>query len=342
MSKTLDVLAICNVLKDIVIKVSEAELAELGVAKGMMHLVSEEQQQQILNRFENHEKTLEMGGSGPNMMRTLALLGQKVSQAGMVGEDLNGERYRQRVEQLGILNNIRQSPLGATGTSIVLITPDGDRTMNTCLGMSRCYTAKDIPDADIARSRYLVVTGYQWDTDNQIEAINHAIRVARQHNTRIVFDLADPFCVKRHRETFLNILEEYVDIVFCNRNEAQMLTERDVEGSLEALAGLVDTVILKTGAKGSWIRQGDEACFVPCNPVDVVDTTAAGDMYAGGFLYGLLNGYSLKDAGQIATFCAETVIQHVGAHVPDNLHELLQQHLKKMQIQSPSALLTQA
>ena len=342
MLKTLDVLAICNVLKDIVIKVSEAELAELGVAKGMMHLVSEEQQQQILNRFENHEKTLEMGGSGPNMMRTLALLGQNVSQAGMVGEDLNGERYRQRVEQLGILNNIRQSPLGATGTSIVLITPDGDRTMNTCLGMSRCYTAKDIPDADIARSRYLVVTGYQWDTDNQIEAINHAIRVARQHETKIVFDLADPFCVKRHRETFLNILEEYVDIVFCNRNEAQMLTARDVEGSLEALAGLVDTVILKTGSKGSWIRQGDEACFVPCNPVEVVDTTAAGDMYAGGFLYGLLNGYSLNEAGQIATFCAETVIQHVGAHVPDNLHELLQQHLKKMQIQPPSALLTQA
>lgn len=340
MLKTLDVLAICNVLKDIVIKVSDAELAELGATKGMMHLVSEEQQQLILNRFENHEKTLEMGGSGPNMMRTLALLGQKVSQAGMVGEDLNGERYLQRVEQLGILNNIRQSPLGATGTSIVLITPDGDRTMNTCLGMSRCYTAKDIPDQDIARSKYLLVTGYQWDTDNQIEAINHAIRVARQHQTRIVFDLADPFCVKRHRETFLNILKEYVDIVFCNRNEAQMLTGQDVESSLNILAGMVDIVVLKTGAKGSWIRQGETACFVPCNPVEVVDTTAAGDMYAGGFLYGLLNDYPLEDCGKIATFCAETVIQQVGAYVPDNLHALLQRYQQQAQIQ-PADLIAQ-
>ena len=145
LSKELDVLAICNVLKDIIIKVSDEELTELGLTKGIMHLVSAEEQQKILKTFEAREKMLEMGGSGPNMIRTLALLGRQVSQAGMVGNDDNGALYLQRVKELGILNNIKQATIGSTGTSIVLISPDGDRTMHTCLGMSRCYTTDEIP-----------------------------------------------------------------------------------------------------------------------------------------------------------------------------------------------------
>ncbi|MEZ0368117.1 MAG: adenosine kinase [Candidatus Sericytochromatia bacterium] len=328
--KDIKVLAICNVLKDIVVKVSDAELAELGLTKGIMHLVSPEDQQKILTRFENREKIVEMGGSGPNMMRTLAVLGQKVSQAGMVGSDLYGELYLNRVRELGIVNNIRQAQIGSTGTSIILISPDGERTMNTCLGMSRSYTTKDIPEADIARSEYLVVTGYQWDTDNQIEAINHAIRVAKRNQTKIVFDLSDPFCVSRHRETFLNILDEYVDIVIANRKEAEMLTGKDAEGSLDDLSALTEIAIVKCGSQGSWLKTKTEKVFIPCNPIQVTDSTAAGDMYAGGFLYGLLENLSLEASGHIANFCAETVIQQVGARIPDNLLELAQAYLKKV------------
>src|SRR5437868_5672920 len=149
--KELNVLAICNVLKDIVIRVSDKDLEELGLSKGIMHLVSEEEQQKILEKFANREKNVEMGGSGPNMIRALSILGQKVSQAGMVGNDLYGELYISRVKELGIINNIRKAQVGSTGTSIILISPDGERTMNTCLGMSRCYTTKEIPEADITK-----------------------------------------------------------------------------------------------------------------------------------------------------------------------------------------------
>lgn len=327
--RELDVLAICNVLKDIVVKVSDAEIESLGLNKGIMHLVTEDKQQEILDKLDEREKSIEMGGSGPNMMRTLALLGQKVSQAGMVGSDKYGDLYLKRVKELGIVSNIRQSEIGSTGTSLILVTPDGERTMNTCLGMSRSYTTRDIPEQDIQQAKYLVVTGYQWDTENQIEAINHAIRLAKENNTKIVFDLADPFCVERHRETFLNILDKYVDIVFSNRKEAEMLTGAQDEEALNKLAEHVDMVVLKVGSKGSWIKTATEQVFCPCNPVQATDTTAAGDMYAGGFLYGLLNGMSLYDCGVCATFCAETVIQNVGAKVPENLLEMLQQHLQK-------------
>ena len=264
------------------------------------------------------------------MMRTLAVLGQKVSQAGMVGNDQNGELYLERMQELGIVNNIRKASMGSTGTSIVLISPDGERTMNTCLGMSRCYTTQDIPEADIANSEILVVTGYQWDTNNQIEAVNHALRIAKQNHTKIAFDLSDPFCVERHRETFLNILDEYVDIVFSNLKEASMLTGKDLEGSLETLGELCEIVVLKCGSKGSWLKNREEKVFIPSNKVAVVDTTAAGDMYAGGFLCGYLNQLTLQECGQLATFCAETVIQNVGAKIPENLLDLAQAHLAEL------------
>lgn len=318
-SKELNVLAIGNVLKDIIVKVSDQELTDLGLSKGIMHLVSAEDQQKILSTVENREKLVEMGGSAPNMIRTLAVLGQKISLAGMAGSDQYGQMYIDRVKELGIKNNIRQAKIGSTGTALILITPDGERTMNTCLGMSRSYTTDDIPENDIAKAEYLIVTGYQWDTDNQIEAINHALRVAKDKNTKVVFDLSDPFCVERHRETFLNILDDHVDIVFANQKEAEMLTHAGIEESLQVLGKLVHTVVLKCGAKGAWLKMGDEEIFIPSNPIQVIDTTAAGDMFAGGFMYGMINGMSLEDAGHIATYCAETVIQRIGAHIPDDL-----------------------
>lgn len=329
MQKDLDVISICNVLKDIIIKVSDQELQELGIAKGMMHLISEEEQQKILKTFESRDKRVEIGGSGTNAMRTMAILGQKVSQAGMVGDDLYGEICLQRVNELGIKSNIKKADVGNTGTSIILITPDGERTMNTCLGMSRCYTVNDIPEEDIARAKYLHITGYQWDTDNQIEAINHAIRIAKENNTKISFDLSDPFCVDRHRETFLNIIRDYVDLVFANLKEAKMLTGKDLDGSLDMLAELADIVVIKCGAEGSYIKTKSEKIKITANKVEVVDTTAAGDMYAGGFMFGLTRDIPLDISGKIANFCAETVIQQVGARIPEDLINRVEEHISK-------------
>lgn len=325
--KQLDVLSICNVLKDIIIKVSDQELEELGLSKGTMILISEEEQQKILDKFESKDKKIELGGSGTNAMRTMAILGQNVSQAGMIGDDLYGNICLQRVKELGIKSNIKKAKTGSTGTSIILITPDGERTMNTCLGMSRCYTISDIPEDDIADSKYLHITGYQWDTENQIQAINHAIQVAKDNNTKISFDLSDPFCVDRHRETFMSVMKDSVDIVFANLKEANMLTGKGLEESLEILGDLADIAIIKCGPEGSWIKTKTQKIKVAANNVQVVDTTAAGDMYAGGFMYGLTKNMSLEECGKIANFCAETVIQQVGARIPDDFAKLVEKHI---------------
>jgi sugar/nucleoside kinase (ribokinase family) len=332
MSKTIKVLSICNVLKDIIIKVSDAELSSLGIKKGMMYLVSEKEQIELLEKFSNHNKKIEMGGSGTNMMRTMALLGQKVSQAGMVGNDIYGEMCIKRISELGIVNNIKKTEIGSTGTSLILITPDGERTMNTCLGVSRFYTVKDIPDEDIAKSEYLLVTGYQWDTDNQIEAVNHALRVARHNNTKIILDISDPLCVERHRETFWNIIEEFVDVLFCNKKESEALTGKNIQDSLDIFSELCNIVIIKNGAEGSYIRNNNNQIKVESNKVKVIDTTAAGDMYAGGFMYGLTKNLSLEECGKIASFCAEQVIQYVGATLPENIKELVEAQLPTLSI----------
>lgn len=327
--KQLDVLSICNVLKDIIIKVSDDDIKDLGLSKGTMVLISEEEQQNILNKFQDKDKKIELGGSGTNAMRTMAILGQKVSQTGMVGEDIYGDICFKRIAELGIKNNIKKSKAGNTGTSIILITPDGERTMNTCLGMSRNYTVNDIPEEDISNSKYLHLTGYQWDTDNQIEAVNHAISVAKKNNTKISFDLSDPFCVTRHKETFMNIIDSHVDIIFANLKEASMLTDKGLDESLDMLSDMADIAIIKCGPEGSWIKTKTQKIKIPANKITVVDTTAAGDMYAGGFMYGITKNLSLEECGEIANFCAETVIQQVGARVPENLSELLNEHLQE-------------
>lgn len=327
--KQLDVLSICNVLKDIIIKVSDDDIKDLGLSKGIMVLISEEEQQNILRKFQDKEKKVELGGSGTNAMRTMAILGQKVSQTGMVGEDVYGDICFQRIEELGIKNNIKKSKIGNTGTSIILITPDGERTMNTCLGMSRNYTVNEIPEADIANSKYLHLTGYQWDTNNQIEAVNHAIHIAKSNNTKISFDLSDPFCVTRHKETFINIIDAHIDVVFANLKEASMLTDKGLDESLDMLSNMADIAVIKCGPEGSWIKTKTQKIKIPANKINVVDTTAAGDMYAGGFMYGLTKNLPLEECGKIANFCAETVIQQVGARVPENLGQLLKEHLQE-------------
>lgn len=325
MSKSIKVLSICNVLKDIIVKVNQEDLDSLGLTKGMMYLVSEKEQMELLEKFHNHDKKVEMGGSGTNMMRTMALLGQRVSQAGMVGDDIYGDMCMKRINELGIVNNIKKAEVGSTGTSLILLTPDGERTMNTCLGVSRFYTVKDIPDKDIANSEYMLVTGYQWDTDNQIEAVNHALRVAHNNNTKIALDISDPFCVERHRETFWNIIEEFVDVLFCNRKESQSLTGKGIQESLDMLSEVCDIVVIKNGAEGSYIRNKDNQIKVESDNVKVLDTTAAGDMYAGGFMYGLTRNLPLEECGKIASFCAEQVIQNVGATLPENIKELVEE-----------------
>lgn len=314
--KTHDVVGICNALVDILIRVDERDVKHLNLNKGVMHLVDSPRQAEVLEYLKSHEQIVELGGSAMNAIRTLAQLGRKTVFAGMVSDDVYGNRIVARMKELGIKGDLGRSH-EPTGTCVILITPDGERTMNTNLGASRLYTENEVPHKDLADAQVFHFCGYQWDTDGQKAAIRKAIDTAKQAGTKISFDVADPFAVGRNRETFLKVIEEDADIVFSNKEEAKMLLESTPEDAARWIASKGAVAVVKLGAEGALVASGDKVWRIAPVPTSVVDTTAAGDMFAAGFLNGYTAGKPLDVCGRMAATLASDVISRVGASVSD-------------------------
>lgn len=312
--KQYDVVSICNALVDVLVKVDDTEFASLNIAKGVMHLVDAPRQSEVLEKFRDHKTTTELGGSSMNAIRTLAALGAKTSFVGAIGEDEFGQLIASRMEQLGINPQLgkRQE---ATGTCLVLITPDGERTMNTNLGASRLLTPDMVPTDVVKQAQVFHFCGYQWDTDDQIKTIQEAIKVAKSAGVKVSFDVADPFVIQRHKEAFLDLIAQDADIVFANKEEAKMLFGCDPEQAARKVAETGALAVIKQGGDGAIIAKGSEVVRVPVVPTTVVDTTAAGDMFAAGFLYGFTRGKDLATCGKAAATVASDVISRVGATV---------------------------
>lgn len=315
-TKKYDVVAICNALVDILVTAEEKHIKELGLTKGIMHLVDASQQKKLLQHFSDKPKTLELGGSAMNAMRSLANLGSQVVFAGMIGKDEFGELIHERMHSLGIVPKLLWSE-AATGSCAILITPDGERTMNTCLGASCLFDESIVPDQEIAEAKIFHFCGYQWDTAAQKKAITQAMDTAKAHGTLISFDLADPFVVNRHREEFLGIIKDYADIVFANKAEAELLSQGSPEQTAKHIASLDALAIIKLGAEGAMVQQGQKTTRIAPVATTVIDTTAAGDMFAAGFLYGMTKGWPLETCGKAAATLASDVISRVGARVSD-------------------------
>jgi sugar/nucleoside kinase (ribokinase family) len=306
------VLTICNALVDILVEVDEAEFQGLNIERGVMHLVDHERQSRLIDRFRHHPLTYELGGSGMNTTRALAALGMDAVFFGSVGDDEFSRKIQSRMDELGIKSRITTTE-HPTGSCAILITPDGERTMNTFLGASLYYHQESLPVGDIMNARLLHVTGYQWSTDHQRYAVKQALEIAKAHGTIVSFDVADPFVVRSFRDDFLHTIEEYADIVFANAQEASDLFQSQTE---DAAATIVETgaiAVLKQGAKGAMVRDGSHSFRIAPVATQVVDTTAAGDMFAAGFLYGYLNGRPHDVSGQMAALLASDVISRVGA-----------------------------
>jgi len=316
--KKYDVVAICNALVDILVEAQDADLSALELKKGVMHLVDDARQAQVLARFRGRDQTVELGGSAMNAIRTLAALKLKTAFAGAVGTDEFGLRIRTRLHQLGIVGKLQENNTVATGSCVILVTADGERTMNTNLGASRVYNETIVPHQEIADAKILHFCGYQWDTDQQKAAIRAAIKTAKSKDTLLSFDLADPFVVDRHRAELIEIIENDADIVFSNREEARLLYNTTAEDAAKRIAATKAIAVVKLGADGAMICKGDEVIRVGAKKTHVVDTTAAGDMFAAGFLYGYLNGVPLARCGEIAAHLAADVISRLGATVSDS------------------------
>ncbi|MBI9094378.1 MAG: adenosine kinase [Sphaerochaeta sp.] len=309
------VLGIGNPLIDIIISVDESDITNLGIHKGTMALIHKERMDELLVFSKTKRTTFSCGGSCPNTIIALAALGIETTLAGKVGHDENGRIYAETLKDLNVHNELVITDKEPTGSTVILVTPDSERSMNTFLGANRLYSAEDVSQESISEADFFHFTGYMWDTQSQQKAITKALKIAKKHNTTISFDIADPFAVGRYRDTFLKIIQENCDIVFANREEARILFDNyDPYECCRSMGKLCKTAIVKNGKKGSFISHNQEIFSIPVKgPVVPVDTTGAGDVYAAGFLYGQCKGYSIPDSGTIASILAGQIITQRGA-----------------------------
>ena len=314
-----------NPLIDVVISAMDDDLKALKLNKGIMDLVDLDRQEDIIQYFKDKEPRYFPGGSAPNTMLACAGLGTSSLIAGKIGKDEFGEIYVDQVKKYGAVSGLVQGN-GPTGSSIILVTPDGERTMNTHLGMCREFLADDIDTEKLSQSTFFYFTGYMWDTESQKAAIQKAITIAHENNVQIAFDVADPFAVNRYRDEFLKMIKRDVDIVFTNQSELAILFDtEDIEASIKQLMNIVDRGGIKLGKKGSWVFENRKTHFIPPKPISATDSTGAGDMYAAGFLSSLSKGNDCRHAGGLGVFLAEEIIQNPGAQFDIKIMERLKE-----------------
>ena len=317
------IFGIGNPLIDIVIQATDNDLDYLNMHKGTMELVDQERQAEIFKYFQNKNFLYFPGGSAANTIIACAGLGISSNFSGKIGNDNFGEMYLERFKQYGIDNCI-VSDVGPTGSSIVLITPDGERTMNTHLGISRQFSSDDINAKQLSQSKYLYFTGYMWDTENQKASIEKAISIAHENNIIIVFDVADPFVVKRNKDAFIQLINEHVDIVFSNHSELKILfNSNSVDSSVSELMNYTQSGGIKLGKRGSIVFHDKEKFIVKPSPISAIDSTGAGDMYAAGFLASISSGNNYQKSGEIAVQLAEEIIQIQGAQFEEKIMKQL-------------------
>ena len=302
-----------NPLIDIIVKAKDIDLNNLGLDKGVMHLVDEKRQKEILSYFRELTPIYHPGGSAPNTLLACSALGIRSLITGKIGNDNFGDTYINQTKKFGVIPALVQGQ-GPTGSSIIIVTPDGERTMNTHLGMCQDFSKDDIDIEKLSKSKFLYFTGYMWDTESQKTAIKTAINFSKENNIKIIFDVADPFVVKRNKEEFLKIIEEDIDILFANKSELAILfNTEDYNISAMTLGKIVKIAAIKLGEKGSIIVEKNTQTLVPPREVSAKDSTGAGDMYAAGFISSLCRGLEPIEAGRIGGFIAEEIIQQTGA-----------------------------
>jgi sugar/nucleoside kinase (ribokinase family) len=314
-----DVVGIGNAIVDIIGRCDDAFLATHGAPKGHMRLV---EPATIMALYQSMGPAIEAsGGSAANTIAGLASLGGSTGFIGKVADDEFGRIFAHDIRAQGVSYTGQAVAGAATSRSLILVTPDGERTMNTYLGISTDFAPDDLDHDLIASAGIVYLEGYLFDRPDAKAAFRAAATTARKAGRKVALSLSDGFCVDRHRDEFLAFIRSGVDIVFANDSEVTALYE---VASFDEAARLIgrDTKLaaLTHGAKGSVIVADGAQTIIPVDPVArVVDSTGAGDLYAGGFLYGIAKGLSLDVAGRLGSLAASEVISHVGARPATNL-----------------------
>jgi sugar/nucleoside kinase (ribokinase family) len=323
-----DVLGIGNAIFDVLVRTDEGFLAAHGMSKGGMSLIDEARAAAI---YRDMGPAVEMsGGSAANTIVGLASLGARAAYVGKVRDDQIGRLYTHDIRAAGVAFETRPAANGpATGCSYILVTPDGERTMNTYLGAAQELSAADIDPSQVAASALLYLEGYLWDPANAKEAFVKAATIAHQADRQVALTLSDSFCVDRYRDEFLELMRNgTVDLVFANEAELHSLYQSsDFDTALKLLRGDARLAVVTRSERGCVVASKDEVTAVPAFRVEkIVDTTGAGDLFAAGFLHGLARGVGHADAAGLGALAAAEVIQHIGARPQVSLKELAQQN----------------
>ncbi|EMI45494.1 adenosine kinase [Rhodopirellula sp. SWK7] len=311
-----DVYAVGNALVDIQAQVSEELLAKLAFEKGIMTLVDDDRQAGVLSNFDLPSLNRCAGGSAANTIAAVADFGGKASFVGKIGNDETGEFFLKDLRNLGVTIDVDPLDGSPTGTCAILITDDAERTMLTNLGASAQLSVDDIDEAAIAAAQYIYIEGYLFTGDTTKAAAYRAMELAKKNNVKVAFTASDPFLVNMLRDEIWELIRGPVDLFFCNEEEAQSLTGlTDPIACASKIHESAENVAMTLGEKGSILMHGGEVIPIEGVSVKAIDTTGAGDMYAGGVLYGITNGLSWKQAGHLGSHAAARVVAQLGARL---------------------------
>jgi sugar/nucleoside kinase (ribokinase family) len=319
-----DVLGIGNAIFDVLVQTDEGFLARHGMTKGGMALIDEAR---ALAIYGDMGPATEMsGGSAANTIVGIADLGARTAFIGKVRDDQIGRLYSHDIRAAGVAFETKPAVEGpATGCSYILVTPDGERTMNTYLGAAQDLTPADIDADAVAASAIVYLEGYLWDPASAKDAFVKAATIAHGAGRKVALTLSDSFCVDRYRDEFLQLMRQRtVDLIFANEAELHSLYQTsDFDTALTQLRQDTGLGIVTRSEKGCVVASSDGVVAVPAFPIDrMVDTTGAGDLFAAGFLFGLVRGAGFENAGRLGALAAAEVIQHIGARPQASLKEL--------------------
>jgi sugar/nucleoside kinase (ribokinase family) len=322
--KQFQVVGIGNAMVDVLAHADEAFLAANGIGKGIMQLIDMPRAVDLYARIGPAKEI--SGGSAANTIAGIAHLGGRTAYVGKVKDDQLGAIFAHDLRAQGA---VYETSLAAktteqeTGRCIIIVTPDGERSMNTYLGWSEFLTPADIDDAQMAQAEWIYLEGYRFDGPDSHQAFEKAIAACKGAGGRVSITLSDAFCISRHRDAFHKMIVADVDLLFANRAELlAMYQTEDFATALRLAAAEVAIVACTDGADGAHILSQGQHWHLPAVPTQIVDATGAGDLFAGAFLWGITNGYDLQTAGKMGNLAASEIISHIGARPEADLRRL--------------------
>ena len=322
--KTYQLVGIGNAVVDVISQADDIFLERMGIEKSIMQLVDRDRAEALYGAMNGRVQT--PGGSVANTIAGAGALGLETAFIGRVHDDALGHFYADAMNQAGI--DFVNPPVAGgelpTSRSMIFVSPDGERSMNTYLGISSELGSQDVPDTVAGRAELMFLEGYLFDKDKGKAAFLEAARTCHEGGGKIGIAISDPFCVDRHRRDFLSLIEHELDFVIGNEDEIKSLFETDrLEVALTLTAALCPLVVCTRSGDGVTVMDGPERIDVPVQKIVPVDATGAGDQFAAGFLFGMATGRDLETCARIGTVCAREVITHIGPRPETDMTKLL-------------------